>query len=140
VSDKIGCVDYIPQKAQEVAYAAAKEVARAADGPADAEAPRCPRRDAECAAQAHLLRDLFNPFRPVLISPAWRTPQVVALARAAYDQRELLSGALDTTRLAVLADALEEAGCADTDILNHCRRPGVQVRGCWVVDLLLGKS
>jgi hypothetical protein len=64
---------------------------------------------------------------------------VVALARAAYDQRELPAGTLDPARLAVQADALEEAGCTDADILNHCRRPGVHVRGCWAVDLLLGK-
>jgi hypothetical protein len=43
-------------------------------------------------------------------------------------------------RLAVLADALEEAGCADADILSHLRGPGPHVRGCWVVDLLLGKE
>jgi hypothetical protein len=87
-----------------------------------------------------VLRDLFNPFRPVTISPAWQTPQVVVLAQAAYDQRELPSGTLEAARLAVLADALEEAGCTDPAVLNHCRRPGVHVRGCWVVDLLLGKS
>jgi hypothetical protein len=95
----------------------------------------------ELAVHAVLLRDLFgNPFRPASISPACRTPQVVALAQAAYDQRELPAGTLDLARLAVLADALEEAGCTDSDILNHCRKPGVHVRGCWVVDLLLGKS
>jgi hypothetical protein len=65
---------------------------------------------------------------------------VVALAQAAYDQRELPSGQLDIARLAVLADAQEEAGCTDADLLNHCRQPGVHVRGCWAVDLLLGKS
>ena len=68
---------------------------------------------AERARQASLLRDAFNPFRPVSISSAWQTPQVVALAQAAYDQRELPSGTLGATRLAVLADALEEAGCTD---------------------------
>jgi hypothetical protein len=98
-------------------------------------------RNAEGAAQAALLRDVLgNPFRPVTVSPAWQTPQVVALAQAAYDQRELPAGTLDTTRLAVLADALEEAGCEQADILNHCREPGVHVRGCWAVDLLLGKE
>ena len=65
---------------------------------------------------------------------------MVALARAAYDQRELPSGALDTTRLAVLADALEEAGCDQADLLTHLRGPGPHVRGCWVVDLILGKG
>jgi hypothetical protein len=95
----------------------------------------------ERRAECHLLREVFgNPFRPVTVSPAWQTPQVVALARAAYDERELPSGHLAPDRLAVLADALEDAGCTNADILNHCRQPGVHVRGCWVVDLLLGKS
>jgi hypothetical protein len=62
------------------------------------------------------------------------------LAQAAYDDRRLPSGVLDPARLTVLADALEDAGCADAAILAHCRRPGEHVRGCWVVDLLLGKA
>jgi hypothetical protein len=81
-----------------------------------------------------LLRCLFgNPFRPVAFALAWRTPTVVALAQAAYDER-----AFD--RLPILADALEDAGCADAAILGHCRSPGPHVRGCWVVDLILGKQ
>jgi hypothetical protein len=98
------------------------------------------RRD-ERAAQSQLLRDLLgNPFRPVPVSPVWRRPQVVALAQATYDERLLPSGHLDPARLAVLADALEEAGCSDADLLGHCRGPGPHVRGCWALDLLLGKS
>jgi hypothetical protein len=94
----------------------------------------------ERAAHAHLLHCIWgNPFRPVSVSPAWQTGQVVALAQTVYDERELPAGTLDAARLAVLADALEEAGCDQADILNHCRQPGVHVRGCWVVDLLLGK-
>jgi hypothetical protein len=65
---------------------------------------------------------------------------VVALAQAAYDQRELPAGHLDRARLAILADALEEAGCTDQTILGHLRGPGPHVRGCWAVDLILGKS
>ena len=65
---------------------------------------------------------------------------MVALAQAAYDERELPAGTLDTTRLAVLADALEEAGCVQADILGHLRGPGPHVRGCWAVDLLLRKG
>ena len=81
-----------------------------------------------------LLRDIFgNPFRPVAFDPAWRTEAVVGLARGAYEDR-----AFD--RLPALADALEDAGCADADILSHCRSAGSHVRGCWVVDLLLGKT
>jgi hypothetical protein len=91
--------------------------------------------------QAALFRDIFgNPFRPVAINPAWQTPTVLALAQAAYDDRILPAGTLEPARLAVLADALEEAGCENADILTHLRQPGVHVRGCWVTDLLLGKA
>ena len=87
------------------------------------------------------LRDVLgNPFRPATVTPAWRVPQVVALAQAAYEERELPAGSLGAARLAVLADALEEAGCADQTALDHLRGPGPHVRGCWVVDLLLGKE
>jgi hypothetical protein len=90
---------------------------------------------------AWLARDIFgNPFRPVTLNPAWLTPQVVALAQAAYEHRDLPSGHLDPARLAVLADALEDAGCADADLLGHLRGPGEHVRGCWAVDLLLAKG
>jgi hypothetical protein len=97
----------------------------------------------EPTVQAALLRDIFNPFRPVSLAPAvltWHDSTVVRLARAAYDQRHLPDGTLDNGRLAVLADALEEAGCQDQDILSHCRSGGEHVRGCWVVDLILGKT
>ena len=93
---------------------------------------------------AQLLRDVVgNPFRPVVLSPAWLTWSdgiVVRLARSAYDERKLPEGTLDNGRLAILADALEEAGCSDADILGHLRGPGPHVRGCWPVDLCLGKS
>jgi hypothetical protein len=91
----------------------------------------------QSVAQSRLVRDVFrNPFRPVTVSPRWRAwndGTVGKLARGVYDER-----AFD--RLPVLADALEEAGCADAALLAHCREPGAHVRGCWVVDLLLGKS
>jgi hypothetical protein len=77
-----------------------------------------------------------NPFRPVSVQKVWRTwngGTAVKIARAIYDER-----AFDL--LTVLADALEDAGCNDADILRHCREPGEHVRGCWVVDLLLGKA
>jgi hypothetical protein len=81
-----------------------------------------------------LIRDLFaNPFRPVAFDPRWRTSDVVGLARAIYDDR-----AFD--RLPILADALMDAGCDDEQILAHCRSDGPHVRGCWVVDLVLGKE
>jgi hypothetical protein len=91
-----------------------------------------------------LVRDIFgNPFRPVTISSAilaWNNAVVVRLAQAAYEDRHLPAGTLDNTRLLILADALEEAGCTDADILGHLRGPGPHVRGCWVVDWCLGKS
>ena len=92
------------------------------------------------AAQVALLRDLFSPFRPVTPDPAWRTAQAVALAQAAYDERERPAGTLAVARLAVLADALEETGCDQAELLAHLRGPGPHVRGCWAVDLLLGKQ
>jgi hypothetical protein len=100
-------------------------------------------RRAEQQQQCDLLRCIFGPlpFRPPpRLHPAWLTPQVAALAQAAYDQRTLPAGTLDPARLGVLADALEEAGCTDTEILGHLRGPGPHVRGCWAVDLLLGKE
>jgi len=98
-------------------------------------------RAAERKMQADLLRDLFgSPFRPVAVEPGWRTQTVVALARAAYEGRELPDGRLDPARLAVLADALEEAGATDADLLAHLRGPGPHVCGCHAVDLLLGKK
>lgn len=90
---------------------------------------------------ADLVRDVFgNPFRPATVDPTWNTPVVTSLARAAYDERALPSGHLDTARLAVLADALEEAGCSEQAVLDHLRRPGPHVRGCWPVDLLLARE
>ena len=83
---------------------------------------------------ASYIREVFgNPFRPATVNPAWLTSTVVSLAQAIYAER-----AFD--RLPILADALEDAGCDNVDILNHCRQPGVHVRGCWCVDSLLGKE
>jgi hypothetical protein len=90
---------------------------------------------------ADLLREIAgNPFRPVALDPAWRTPTVTALATAAYDERILPAGTLEPDRLAILADAFEDAGCDNADILGHLRSPGPHVRGCFVVDLLLQKE
>jgi hypothetical protein len=93
------------------------------------------------AEHAGLVRCILgNPFRPVAADPFWLTATVVSLAQAAYDNRILPAGTLDATRLAIPADALEDAGCTNSDILSHCRSEGLHVRGCWVVDLLLGKK
>ena len=87
------------------------------------------------------IRELFgNPFRPVPIDPAWRTSTALSLAQAAYDERQLPAGTLDPDRLAVLADALMDAGCDSEDLLGHLRSPGPHVRGCWALDLILGKE
>src|SRR5262249_34968581 len=95
----------------------------------------------EQTAQILLLRDLLgNPFRPPDIDPVWRSRSVLSLAGSAYEEHSLPSGELDPVRLAVLADALEEAGCTDGDILTHLRSPGPHVRGCWAVDLCLSRS
>jgi hypothetical protein len=102
--------------------------------------------EAEGAAQSRLLRDIVgNPFgAPLVIAPSvlqWNGGIVKCLAEAAYEQRTLPSGALDSARLAMLADALEEAGCQDEEMLRHLRQQdAVHVRGCWVVDTLLAKS
>ncbi len=97
------------------------------------------RRERESArkAQAALLFDIFGtPFHPVTITPAvwaWNDGAIGKLAQAIYPER-----AFDL--LPLLADALEDAGCADPAILTHCRGGGEHVRGCWLVDLLLGKG
>lgn len=84
-----------------------------------------------------ILRDIAgNPFRPITVNRDWLTwndRTVPKLAQTIYDDRRF-------DLLPILADALEEAGCGDADILAHCRGPGPHVRGCWVVDLLLGKT
>ncbi|HJZ58229.1 MAG TPA: hypothetical protein VKE74_25025 [Gemmataceae bacterium] len=85
--------------------------------------------------QADLLRDIFgNPFRPVAFDPSWRTGTVASLAKGMYESREF-------SPMPILADALQDAGCENDDVLKHCRDPkAAHVRGCWVVDLVLGKS
>jgi hypothetical protein len=100
--------------------------------------PGVPVSRAECAAQCDFLRDIFgpSPFRRVTVDPSWllwNGGTIARLAEAIYEDR-----AYD--RLPILADALEEAGCTDADILGHCRGGGNHVRGCWPVDLLLRKE
>jgi hypothetical protein len=92
---------------------------------------------AEAVAQAALLRCIFgNPFRTVVLDPAllaWQDGTVANIAQGVYDDR-----AFD--RLPILADALEDAGCTDASLLNHLRSAVSHVRGCWVLDLLMGKG
>jgi hypothetical protein len=93
--------------------------------------------------QAILVHEVFGPlpFRPVTLDPACLTgSKIQKLARVAYDERLLPSGHMIPECVPILADALEEAGCTNADILSHCRGPWPHVRGCWVVDLLLAKE
>lgn len=97
----------------------------------------CGTLEGERAAQSDWLRDIFpSPYRPKIVRRSWfrwndATPR--KLAETIYEECAF-------SLLPVLADALEEAGCTDPDILGHCRGPGPHVRGCWVVDLVLGKA
>ena len=85
--------------------------------------------------EAAVLRCILGPlpFRSLQVDSVWLTSTVVEMARGIYDER-----AFD--RLPILADALQDAGCENADVLAHCRGPGPHVRGCWVVDLVLGKA
>ncbi len=86
-------------------------------------------------AISNLIRDIFgNPFRPVAFDPRWRTSTAVGIAQQMYDT-------CDFGAMPILADALQDAGCEVESVLAHCRDPQqVHVRGCWVVDQVLGKS
>jgi hypothetical protein len=122
----------------EVAYGVAQRIGEAtAQEQATSVGP-------ERGGQAAFLRDIVgNPSRAVRIGPAclsWNEGAVLRLAQAAYEERQLPSGLLDNNRLAVLADALDEGGCDDAQILGHLRCGGEHVRGCHVVDAILGKS
>jgi hypothetical protein len=90
--------------------------------------------ESENAALVTGLRDICgNPFRPVPVDPSWLTSDVLALASGIYSE-----GAFD--RMPILADALQDAGYDNDDVLNHCRQPGEHTKGCWAIDLLLGKE
>ena len=81
-----------------------------------------------------LVREILgNPYRPTKFDKSWRTGTAVSLARQMYESREF-------SAMPILADALQAAGCDNEDILTHCRGPGPHVRGCWVVDMVLGKA
>src|SRR5262249_31045736 len=96
------------------------------------------------AGDIGLLRCIFsNPYRPLVIEPvllAWNDGIIPSLAQSLYESRQMPEGTLDPDRLAVLADAVEDAGCDNADILTHLRGPLPHVRGCWVLDLILMKD
>jgi hypothetical protein len=108
---------------------------RLVTGTDDSESIRLAKR-AECRVHSDLLRDIFeDPFRNAAIDPSWHTwngGTIPGLALSIYQEN-----AFD--RLPILADALEEAGCADAALLSHCRRESAHVRGCWALDSLLGR-
>jgi hypothetical protein len=90
--------------------------------------------EAEKRAQIALIHEIFpNPYRPLSISPTWNRGSVMTLARTIAQEGVF-------NHLPILADALEDAGCTDVAVLDHCRNPGPHVRGCWVVDALLAKG
>jgi len=87
----------------------------------------------EAKSQISLMRCIFgNPFRPVILDPAWLTPIVSERAQRIYDERVF-------DQMPLLAEALQATGCDDPEILNHCRNASEHAKGCWVIDLLLGK-
>lgn len=90
---------------------------------------------------AGLIRCIFgNPFRKPPIETDWLTQDVKQLANAAYEERSLPDGNLKSDQLSMLSDALESAGCSNQKLLSHLRDSGPHVRGCWAVDLILGKA
>jgi hypothetical protein len=95
--------------------------------------PSSDRKNQYTEFQRAAVHEIFgNPFRPVAVEPAWRTTDVMLLARAIYAEK-----AFD--RMPILGDALQEAGCENSAVLEHCRDTRlVHLRGCWLVDLLLG--
>jgi hypothetical protein len=87
----------------------------------------------ESLLQQSVIDDIFTAADTIAFGPTWRTDTVVMLARTMYES-------CDFTAMPILADALQDASCDSDDILGHCRGPGPHVRGCWVVDLILGKE
>jgi hypothetical protein len=132
--------------------AAAAAVAHHAASPAEGGTDEPFRRvlTVEQAAQCRLLRDVVgDPFRPPGLDLAWLAwdgGTVARIAAAAYEERTAPDPSrpawlvFEPDRLAVLADALEEAGCTDATLLDHLRGPGPHVRGCHAVDLLLARN
>jgi hypothetical protein len=81
-----------------------------------------------------VFREIAGPDRSVAFSPEWRTDTAVSLAKQMYESREF-------SAMPILADAIQDAGCDSTAVLDHCRDPhATHVRGCWVVDLVLSKG
>lgn len=137
------CETKVRKYAGQVATNAACAVAYAALPPDEPYVPPATSRHqrqwsdaekAEVSAQIGLLYEICgNPWHPVEFAPEWITSAVMALASQMYESR-------DFSPMPILADALQDAGCDDADVLEHCRGAGPHARGCWVVDLILGKE
>jgi hypothetical protein len=134
----------LPDNVMGAAWHASTAVGRralaAAGNARDLRAVRLAAEAEEFATQSHLLRDIMgNPFRPLPPIPAavlaWNDRCVVKLAARIYQERDF-----SRESLGVLADALEDAGLADQEVLGHLRGPGPHVPGCWVVDLFTGRT
>jgi hypothetical protein len=124
----------LPWLASAAAWGAVRDTAEDPDGwDAPADPAWRAALDAEYVVQADLLRCIFVPFSPATFDPSWRSETAVALARQMYENRDFLL-------MGVLSDALQDAGCPDGDLLNHCRSQGVHTRGCFVVDLVLNRA
>jgi len=96
--------------------------------------PPTPEMLEDRAAQADILREILgHPFRPPPFQPDWETPTVLALAQAIYAEQAF-------EQLPILADALEDAGCDNLELLGHLRETREHVRGCWALDLILSKD
>jgi hypothetical protein len=86
------------------------------------------------AVQTHLLRDIFgDPFQPLKLNSLWLTSDVIDVAKSICETKAF-------SQMLKLSDALLDAGCNEPAIIHHCQSEGLHVRGCWVVDLLLGKE
>ncbi len=82
----------------------------------------------------HFVREIFgNPFRSGSVDPRWLSTDTINVAQAIYDDRSF-------DRLQILANRMQDRGCNYSDILEHCRKPSTHARGCWVIDLVLGKK
>ena len=113
-----------------------------------ARSPDSPAEYLELRKQSRFLSDIVRVSVPTLTTPPQTLPAAVLnwndriiprLAEAIYEARRLAEGTLDNAQLAILADALVAGGCDDEILIQHCRSEGPHVRGCWAVDLLLGK-
>jgi hypothetical protein len=127
------------------AVEAADRAAELALGAVSDWSPDSPAAQMEISKQSHVLCDVVRAPVPTSTTPPpavldWNDRTIPRLAEAIYEERRMPEGTLDNGRLAILADALLDAGCEDEALIRHCRSEGPHVRGCWAVDLVLGKE